>query len=120
LKEGVPGFMTKILQRDYAIYKQPFSNLCWSNYNPEVEKVSQTKRIISLNKHLLRTYYVHKSRRTVMQTMNKSYLNSAGHQGLTPIILATQKPDIRRIRGLKPAFSRPYFKKIHHKKGLVE
>jgi hypothetical protein len=48
---------------------------------------------------------------------NKKY---SGHQWLTPVILATQED-----RGWKPAQAnslqeRPYLKKTHHKKGLVE
>jgi hypothetical protein len=48
----------------------------------------------------------------------------ARHPWLTPIILATQEAEIRRITvrsqpgGKK--FLRPYLKKIHHKKGLAE
>jgi hypothetical protein len=47
----------------------------------------------------------------------------AGHQWLTPVILATQETEIRRITVQSQAskwFVRPYLKKIHHKKGLGE
>jgi hypothetical protein len=53
-----------------------------------------------------------------------------GHQRLTPVILATQEAEIRRISGseIRMAQSQPKKivheilsqKKTHHKKGLVE
>jgi hypothetical protein len=40
---------------------------------------------------------------------------------LTPIILATQEAEIRRIEAsLGKQVKRPYLEKTHHRKGLVE
>jgi hypothetical protein len=47
----------------------------------------------------------------------------AGRQWLIPIILATQEAEIKRIKiqnQPREKFVRPYLKKTHHKKGLVE
>jgi hypothetical protein len=47
----------------------------------------------------------------------------ARHQSLTPVILATQEAEIRRIMvqsQLGKKFKRPYLEKTQHKKGLME
>jgi hypothetical protein len=44
----------------------------------------------------------------------------AGCWWLTPVILATQEAEIRRIVVLGKQFWRPYLEKTHHKKGLVK
>jgi hypothetical protein len=41
-------------------------------------------------------------------------------QWLTPIILATQEADIRRITVRSQPFTRSYLEKAYHKKGLAE